>query len=387
MFWFYTLLLACDSCTRNSNVDNLDVDQDGFISRDDCDDNNPNVYPAAPELCDNLDNNCNEEIDEGEPVGSVSFYKDNDGDEFGDPDNTVVSCTQPEGYIIDDSDCNDTDDLAHPGANEYCDEVDNDCDGVIDEDSALDSTIFYRDFDDDGFGNAFIFQRGCSPAEGYVENDSDCNDSSLEVHPDAVEICDSIDNDCDDLVDDNDNSVSDQLNWYLDVDGDGYGSGSPLLACLEPFPTGPVGLYVNEGTDCDDTLVFLNPSATELCGDGLDNDCDGLTDDADDSALDVLWYQDVDEDGYGDPNSPLSVSCVAPSLPAAANDLDCDDTNADVNPLATEEWYDGIDQDCLGDDDFDADADGYVSFAEGGTDCDDELDTTHPINRIFVMMV
>ena len=72
MFWFASLFFACDSCTRTTNPDILDVDNDGFEARDDCDDQNPNIYPGAPELCDAVDNNCNEEIDEGEPVGSVN---------------------------------------------------------------------------------------------------------------------------------------------------------------------------------------------------------------------------------------------------------------------------------------------------------------------------
>ena len=113
MFWYVSLFFACDSCTRTTDPDILDVDGDGFEARDDCDDQNPNVYPGAPELCDAVDNNCNEEIDEGEPIGSVTFYADADGDGYGDASISLTQCTQPSGYIIDDSDCNDTDDLAY----------------------------------------------------------------------------------------------------------------------------------------------------------------------------------------------------------------------------------------------------------------------------------
>jgi hypothetical protein len=373
MYWFFTLFIACDSCTRTTDPDILDVDGDGFEARDDCDDQNPNAYPAAPELCDGVDNNCNEEIDEGEPIGSVTFYADVDEDGFGDPTSSVTQCTQPSGYIIDDNDCNDSDDLAYPGANEYCDGVDNDCDGVSDEDSALDSTIFYRDVDGDGFGNPFIYERSCNPEEGFVENDTDCNDSSVDIYPDAPEVCDDIDNDCDELVDDEDDNLLDPRSWYMDEDEDGFGVGTPLLACSIPVPG-----YVLDGNDCDDESVVINPASNELCGDELDNDCDGLVDDADDDAIAVIWYLDSDEDGFGDPNNPLGVSCASPSALSAPNDTDCDDADGGVNPDASETWYDGVDQDCNGGSDFDQDEDGFIAEDEGGLDCDDTEVLIHP---------
>ena len=373
MFWFVSFFFACESCSRTTDPDILDVDGDGFEARDDCDDQNPNVYPGAPELCDGVDNNCNEEADEGEPIGSVTFYADADGDGYGDISSSLTQCTQPSGYIIDDSDCNDTDDLAYPGANEYCDGVDNDCDGVTDEDSALDSTIFYRDVDGDGYGNPFIYARACDPEEGFVDNDEDCNDSNAEIYPEAQEVCDEIDNDCDELVDDEDSNLLDALEWYLDEDEDGFGTGTPLLACTVPIPG-----YVLDGTDCDDEAVMINPFANELCGDEVDNDCDGLVDDGDDDAISVVWYQDSDEDGFGDPLLALGVSCTPPSAFSAPNDTDCDDADASINPDSSETWYDGVDQDCSGGSDFDQDEDGYIAIDGGGFDCDDTEATVHP---------
>lgn len=373
MFWFVSIFFACDSCSRTTDPDILDVDGDGFEARDDCDDQNPNVYPGAPELCDGVDNNCNEETDEGEPVGSVTFYADADGDGFGDSSTSLTQCTQPSGYIIDDSDCNDVDDLAYPGANEYCDGVDNDCDGVADEDSALDSTIFYRDVDGDGFGNPFIYARACDAAEGFVDNDSDCNDSNVDIFPEAQELCDDLDNDCDELVDDQDDDLVDPLSWYLDIDEDGFGAGVALLACTVPIPG-----YVLDGSDCDDEAVMINPAANELCGDALDNDCDELIDEADDNAISVVWYQDSDEDGFGDPLTPLGVSCAPPSAFSAPNDTDCDDADAAINPDSSETWYDGVDQDCSGGSDYDQDEDGYLSDEDGGLDCDDTEPLVHP---------
>ena len=103
-----------------------DEDQDGFVAADDCDDNNPNIYPNADELCDELDNDCDTYVDEESPIGSLPWFEDADGDGFGNPDSGKLACTQPEGYISDNRDCNDEDPLVYPDAPEYCDGVDND---------------------------------------------------------------------------------------------------------------------------------------------------------------------------------------------------------------------------------------------------------------------
>lgn len=365
------LLFGCVNCQspQQQILQIQDADQDGFVLADDCDDTNPNVFPGAPELCDEIDNDCDTFIDEESPVGAITWYADMDNDTFGDPDNTMRACTQPTGYLADNRDCDDNNALVYPEAAEYCDEVDNDCDGVTDEDSALDAQVFYLDHDGDGYGNPFVGDRRCFDGDGYVSNDSDCNDAEITINPDALEICDGIDNDCDLLVDDQDNDVQDALLWYADGDGDGYGDGAAMLGCVEPIPE---AVLVNG--DCVDTESSIHPSATEWCGDTIDNDCDGLVDVADNSAQEVLWYADVDGDGFGDPSVVLGLNCASPGT-ASIFPEDCNDQDPSINPFVPETWYDGIDSDCANDDDFDQDRDGYTDASYGGEDCDD----TNPI--------
>lgn len=104
----------------------------GYVANNtDCDDTNAAVNPGAAEVCNNLDDNCNGEVDEGLPT--ETYYVDADGDGFGDPAVSVVACSAPEGYVLDNTDCDDADDTVYPGATEILDGKDNNCDGQIDE--------------------------------------------------------------------------------------------------------------------------------------------------------------------------------------------------------------------------------------------------------------
>jgi len=108
-----------------------DADGDGYVAAEDCDDGNAWVYPDAIELCDGVDNDCDDEIDENPPA----LYRDSDGDGFGDPSNeTEASCEWSSGYSPYGTDCDDSDADVYPGAGETCDDLDNDCDDLIDED-------------------------------------------------------------------------------------------------------------------------------------------------------------------------------------------------------------------------------------------------------------
>lgn len=96
----------------------------------DCNDSDNTIFPNAPELCDGKDNNCNGEVDEG--IQSI-FYRDADGDGYGDPLISSRSCTSPAGYVKNNADCNDQDNTVFPDAPELCDGKDNNCDGITDE--------------------------------------------------------------------------------------------------------------------------------------------------------------------------------------------------------------------------------------------------------------
>jgi hypothetical protein len=112
----------------------VDLDEDGFgQGQGDCDDNNPNIHPDAEEVCDGVDNNCNNEIDEGV---LPRWYLDSDGDSFGNPSLlvSIEACQRPAGFVDNPDDCDDAAPMINPNAQELCDGINNDCDGEIDED-------------------------------------------------------------------------------------------------------------------------------------------------------------------------------------------------------------------------------------------------------------
>jgi hypothetical protein len=422
----------------------LDLDSDGFgntvitvsdcrvrtgysFMGGDCDDSNFNINPVAPEVCDNIDNDCDGAADNGV---TVTYYLDWDGDDHGDARTSTAVCSQPTGYVTDNTDCDDGDSDSYPSADEFCDGRDNDCDGSADENS-VDAQDWYLDADGDRYGDENVSVEACeAPGAEFVSNDIDCDDTDPTINPLQFEICDGIDNDCDGAIDEND--AVDASTWYLDHDGDGYGSSATIRACYQPtgyssgsgdcndsstnfrpgateYCTDPsdyncdgqVGYADadNDGVaaceDCDDTRANVYPGASEIC-DGRDNDCNGVIDE--DSAINTTtWYLDQDGDGHGFDYSWNA--CSAPTGYVGTSD-DCNDGLADVYPRATE-LCDGIDNDCDGSVDEgltwftwyrDADLDGFGALmgfvsectqpdgyvAAGQTDCDDANDTVYP---------
>ncbi len=253
----------------------------GFVSDPgDCDDEHEDVNGDAAEICDGIDNDCNEAVDDADAgldaSTATTWYADADEDTYGDAAVGALACEAPSGYVSGSTDCDDSDVDVNTAATEVCDAIDNNCDGAIDDDDAsLDTstaTTWYADGDADGFGDPAVDALACAMPAGYAAGNSDCDDVDGAVNSDAIEVCDDVDNDCNGAADDDDAAldVSTATTWYTDSDADGYGvSTGSTEAC--DVPSG----YAANTTDCDDALFVRNPGATEACTNAIDEDCDG----------------------------------------------------------------------------------------------------------------
>jgi hypothetical protein len=325
---------------------------------DDCDDTERWVFPGAPEACNGVDDDCNGEIDDG--FAMPSWYADSDGDGYGDPDSGIEACEAPDGMISDRDDCDDADASVHPGAEEWCDGVDNDCDGQLDDASAQDALRWYLDQDGDGYGSEITSTMACEQPSGFAADSGDCDDEDATVHPDAEDVWyDGIDSDCDgwndydqDMdgsrhedhggrdCDDLDATVGPYMTdtWYDGVDSDCDGW-SDYDQDLDGHDADAYG-----GDDCDDTRDYLNPGSAEACN-FYDDDCDGLVD-GDDPDFEPVCFADDDGDGWGDPDAPATTCTCASGW--VQDSSDCDDGDSRVNPLAADANGDGVDDDCDG---------------------------------------
>lgn len=324
------------------DADCCNIDDDGVATcGTDCDDTRSTVSPRSPEVCDGFDNNCDDEVDEGV---LRTFYPDADGDGYGNPAGTTAEgCTPPEGYVEDDSDCDDSSRSINPAAAEVCDDVDNNCDGVTDVTGGVACPCVIGE------------TRGCGEPDGAGDfiGEGECvvgtqrcieglwSECIGDVRP-TFEECNGRDDDCDGAIDDEVMQA-----FYPDADGDNYGdsAGDALLACVAPAG------YVRNNTDCDDSSRSRNPGLAEVCDRIHDNDCDDSTNHFDD-----------DGDGFDD---------------RGCGGDDCSDDDPLIHPGATERCN-AVDDDCDGSIPDDMDGDGFAAAACGGDDCDDDEATAHP---------
>jgi hypothetical protein len=303
---YFPLAVSC-------NINTKDRDHDGFDSSIDCNDQDPEIHPDAEEVCDKIDNDCDQLIDDEDVVSNTVenvLYPDNDNDNYGDNNNGIGYCEQKpniDGYIETAGDCDDQEPSINPSAQEICDEIDNDCDNNIDDnDSSLDistGSTFYIDNDDDGYGTSEHTIVACTRPKHYSENNNDCDDTMFNRSPGEQEICnDHFDNDCDDLIDrDDPNCISQEpLNINTTFLGTQVGSEAgysvasagdinsdqwPDLLIGSPgvgYDTGEVYLYVSypqitSGSLYDATHVFRGAHSFSRAGSavGLAGDVDG----------------------------------------------------------------------------------------------------------------
>lgn len=269
---------SADTDTGDHGSGLVDADGDNFEADLDCNDADPAVNPGAIEICDTVDNDCNGTADDAAIEYRTAWYFDRDGDGYGldDIHATTYSCESDPahpiapGYVLNKDDCNDLIAAVNPAATEACNNVDDDCDGGIDE--GHNPTTWYADADRDGYRNSAVSTSSCQQPTGYLSGSAgtDCDDANRSAHSTtAPEVCDLADNDCDGQVDEGSFTV---LTWHQDADLDQYGSITVTVrACAQPAG------YIENGTDCDDTSNVTFPSADEIC-DGKDNNCNGAAD-------------------------------------------------------------------------------------------------------------
>lgn len=148
----------------------------------------------------------------------------------------------------------------NPSVDELCDGIDNNCNGQIDEEGAIGQTMVYPDTDNDGYGDESGGILSCTQPAGYISIGGDCDDSNPSTFIGALEICDGIDNDCDGEIDETLDLIQPPCSNV------GVCSGGGVSQCID-------GMW----TECDFSGIPAWQPSEDSC-DGLDNDCDGVTD-------------------------------------------------------------------------------------------------------------
>ena len=325
----------------------------------DCNDNNAAIYPGAPEQCNNIDDNCNDTIDDG--ITFQIYYTDADTDSFGKIDDPgTSSCSAIIGKVLNHTDCDDNNAAINPGATEICDalNVDENCNSFADNDDsgAADAgkSNFYRDADNDTYTVAAA-TRFCDIVAGYrvaVSASIDCNDINAAVNPGATEVCDAlnVDENCNGFSDNDDSGAADagRSNFYRDADNDTYTVAEAIRFC--DIVAG-YRVAVSSPIDCNDNNAAINPGATEICdASNVDENCNNLADNDDSGAADAgktNFYADLDNDTYTVAAATRYCDIVAGYRVAVSASIDCNDSNAAINPGATE-VCNGADDNCVG---------------------------------------
>ena len=306
---------------------------DGHVDNNgDCNDASETDNPDGVEVCDLRDNDCDGTIDEGQRV--YVLVPDADGDGYGDDSaRPVFSCEPVVGLTETLGDCDDSSELISPDATEVCDDVDNDCDGFVDN-QAAGAELWFVDADGDGFGAATNLVLACNPPLNASAVGGDCDDRLTATNPEADELCDRRDNDCDGTIDEGVTNAcglcgatpAEVCGDLLDNDCDGsIDEAADGCSCDgrtdQPCYTGApqtlgIGMCRGGGMDC------ACPGGARICSDGVWGSCEGEVTPAEEVC------DNLDNDCDGEVDEGVRNACgecgPAPTETCDGADNDCD---------------------------------------------------------------